>query len=180
MCAPCAGLATTEARGIIHYPAEQPAHLAAGATRHHMQLLAVDAAQPTLDECQALLTAAKRNCTGTCGKCIAALDGVARQCVDGCSRSSTAEGATFLTKFNTYRLVTIGDQCYRPHYTYSSVVDIDCGENVRRSHAAPPPPLPPFPSAPRSPFPPVLALLAAHAARAPCRRSSTCCAAPSS
>ena len=104
---------------------------------------------PALDECRSLLTSAKRNCTGTCGKCLDSLDRVEGQCIDGCRLASSSDGASFLGKFSTYRLATIGEQCYQPQYQYSTVVDVDCGENVR-SDPTPlrlipfPPPTTPF------------------------------------
>ena len=93
-----------------------------------------------VEECRALLSAAKRNCTGTCAQCTASLDAVALRCVDsGCQLANSTEGSSFLAAYNKYRLLTIGEQCSVPSHQYSTINDVDCGHDVR----APPLPSPP-------------------------------------
>ena len=84
-----------------------------------------------VEECRALLSAAKRNCTGTCAQCTASLDAVALRCVDSsCQLANSTEGSSFLAAYNKYRLLTIGEQCSVPSHQYSTINDVDCGHDV--------------------------------------------------
>ena len=95
-----------------------------------------------VEECRALLSAAKRNCTGTCAQCTASLDAVALRCVDSsCHLANSTEGSSFLAAYNKYRLLTIGEQCSVPSHQYSTINDVDCGHDVRAPPPWPPPPL---------------------------------------
>jgi len=84
-----------------------------------------------VEECRALLSAAKRNCTGTCAQCTASLDAVALRCVDSsCHLANSTEGSSFLAAYNKYRLLTIGEQCSVPSHQYSTINDVDCGHDA--------------------------------------------------
>ena len=97
-----------------------------------MCVLVSQSTPAAVEECRTLLSAAKRNCTGTCAQCTASLDKVALQCVDSsCHHANSTEGSSFLAAYNKYRLVTIGEQCSAPSHQYSTINDVDCGHDVR-------------------------------------------------